>query len=332
MKTRHQHLTLEDREKIAIWKAAGKSLRQIAQMLGKHHSTLSRELKRNKSRLFHCRGYWPARAHVKAATRKIDSGKRKGLKNKQIRDYVTEKLKLHWTPELIAGRLAVDHPDQSISHEAIYQFVYYKAWHLFRYLPRKHKRRRLKFYYSKHILPIPWRTFIDKRPDIINLRTQFGHWEADSMVSKQSKAAIHVLCERKSRYLQITKIHRNTSRSVCQAISRKLSPLPLPSRLSITYDNGLENCLHHKINKRLKTLSFFCQPYHSWEKGSVENSIGLIRRFLPKKTDLQSIPRSQIHKIQFLLNNRPRKCLNYLTPNEAFHSSSSNPSNGAFPS
>jgi len=319
MEKQHKKLSLEERERIAVFKASGKSLREIAVLLGRHHSSLSRELRRNKSRIFRSRGYWPAQAQMKAQKRKSKASRKPRLRNPQVRNYVVEKLKKFWSPELIAGRIRLDFPDLRISHEAIYQFIYEDAWELFPFLARKHKRRRLRFNHKKPThLAIPHRTFIAKRPEAINQRLEFGHWEGDSMVSRANTVSLHALLERKSRYLKLTKILRNSSDCVRNAVIRKLSPLKISARRSITYDNGSENSDHREINQKLETRSYFCNPYHSWEKGSVENAIGLVRRFIPKKTDLEKIPSTEISQIQNLINNRPKKCLNYQTPKEVY--------------
>lgn len=318
MGKQHNQLTLDEREQISILKASGKSFREIGVLIGKHASTVSRELKRNSFQAFGFRAYGPARAQINAQKRKSKAARRTRLKNQFIRDYVTQKLKIFWSPEQIAGRIRLDHPQLSISHEAIYQYIYKDNWTLFPFLARKHKRRRLRFNYKKPQGPIPARTWISQRPEAINQRLEFGHWEADSLVSRANTVSLHALVERKSRYLKITKILKNTSFCVRNAIVRRLSQLPKSSRRSITYDNGFENTEHLSINRELKSQSFFCNPYHSWEKGSVENSIGLVRRFIPKKTDLQKIPNSEISQIENLINNRPRKCLNYQTSKEVF--------------
>ncbi len=213
----------------------------------------------------------------------------------------------------------MDLPHYSISYEAIYQFVYASTRELIPFLPRRHSKRRKKDFPRKpKKLPIPQRIFINERPHEINSRRQFGHWEADSMVSRASKTSLHVLLERQSRLLKITKIPANNSKYVQAAILHRLTHQPSEMRRSITYDNGSENIHHATINHYLKTKSYFCNPYHSWEKGSVENAIGIIRRFIPKKTNLQLIPATEISRLENLINNRPRKCLNYHTPNEVF--------------
>jgi len=168
------------------------------------------------------------------------------------------------------------------------------------------------------ILLIPQRIFIDERPEKINTREEFGHWEADCAVSRQSSSCLHILLERKTRLLKITKLARLSAARVRQAVIWRLACQPRFARLTITYDNGHENTDHLEVNQALEMGSYFCHPYHSWEKGSVENGIGLIRRFLPKKTDFERTPLSEIRRIEKLLNNRPRKCLNYKTPREVF--------------
>lgn len=321
MGKQYKELSLEERERIAVLKGFGKSMREIARELGRNHSTISRELTKNSCFVAKRHCYLVHRAEMRARRRKALRGKRERLKNSQIREYVQEKMKLHWSPEQIGGRIQMDHPGLRISHEAIYQYIYEEAWELFPFLARKHKRRRLRFNYRKpQGLVIPCRVFIGKRPEEVNQRLVFGHWEADSMISRANLVSLHVLVERKSRLVKITKMLRNSSDQVRQAIVRRLTPLPEFFRLSITYDNGFENTGHREINRELGTQSFFCHPYHSWEKGSVENTNGLIRRFIPKKTNLERIPNTDLQRIENLLNNRPRKCLNYRTPKEVFKS------------
>jgi IS30 family transposase len=162
---------------------------------------------------------------------------------------------------------------------------------------------------------------IDDRPKYIDKRKQIGHWESDSMVSRASKTSLVVILERTTRYVKLARVKANQAREVSSAINRRLGRLPDSARRTITYDNGSENVEHERVNKVLGTTSYFCNPYHSWEKGSVENAVGLVRRFLPKKTDIASITKEQIKKIENRLNHRPRKCLNFKTPYQLFTSS-----------
>jgi IS30 family transposase len=145
-----------------------------------------------------------------------------------------------------------------------------------------------------------------------------GHWETDTAVSRKSKVAIQVSIERKTRYTKLAKLKSKSSREMSKALARRLARVPKRLRKTITYDNGSENVEHERTNKILGTKSFFCKPYHSWEKGSVENDIGIVRRFLPKKTDFAIVSSKDLRTRERWMNNRPRKCLNYLTPAEAW--------------
>jgi IS30 family transposase len=324
MEKTYCQLSSEERDKIAILRAQGLSLEKIAQAIGRNKSTVPRELKRNKSPIYNV--YLPHKADFRAKERKHKAGKRKRLKHPMIRRYVLQKLQLGWSPEQSAGRLPLDCPGLSISHEAIYQYIYDRQTRseidLTRYLPRSHKKRRLFGHCHRHTKShIPDRVSIDNRPPDIEKRHQPGHWEADTMISRQSKSALVVSLERSSRLLHINKITAKKSHQVAAAaLTERLGRYPDTLRRSITYDNGSENADHQEINKALGTQSYFCNPYHSWEKGSVEHAISLIRRFLPKKTDFAIISPSKLKTIENLLNNRPRKCLTFKTPAEVFSS------------
>ncbi|MBF0479997.1 MAG: IS30 family transposase, partial [Candidatus Omnitrophica bacterium] len=243
------------------------------------------------------------------------------LKNDFIRDYVHEQLKEQWTPELIAGRLKEDHPGYSISHEAIYQYIYEDAPELKKYLPRSHRvRKKRKTGKASAVNRIPERVSIEQRPQQANDRSQFGHWEADTAVSRQSLASLAVLAERVSRLTKLKKIGHNNAKDFSNAVIEQLKFISPSKRKTITYDNGKENMNHQNINASLGTQSFFCNPYHSWEKGSVEQIVGLVRRYLPKKTDFAKVSDDQIAYIEHQLNSRPRKCLGFKTPYEVFSS------------
>ena len=319
MKTKYNHLLIQERETIAVLMGQGKSLRSIAKCLARSHSSISRELKRYKKSV-HVIDYLPHRAQLIAKKRKIKAGKRMRLKDEKILEYVIKKINCHWSPEQISGRIKINYPGLSISHEAIYQYIYTERPELIPHLPRRHKNRHAKRPWDRHKnLRVPNRTMIDKRPLDINERLELGHWESDSMCSKiGSSTTANVLVERKTRLIEITKMANITSKNTKEAIIGKLSKYPKEYRLSITYDNGKENKNHEAINKALNTKSYFCWPYRSWEKGTVENTIGLVRRFIPKGSDLKNVSIERFNEIEDLLNNRPRKCLNYQTPKEAY--------------
>lgn len=261
--TTYKQLTLQDREKLFIHKAEGLSLRAIAKRLGKSHSTLSRELRRNPSNL-EFSWYQPYEAQKKYQERKSRPSHSIILKHWQLHRYVYTHLRERWSPEIISGRLPIDHPELSISHETIYRFIYARDSSLIQYLARRRSRRRKRFLSRRpQSVPIPNRISIDLRPDLVNQRSQFGHWEADSMVSRSNTFSFHVLLERKSRFVKISKIPANNSTVVASTIVSRLFDHPSFARRSITYDNGPENYLHSHVNYSLNSQSFFCYPYHS---------------------------------------------------------------------
>ncbi len=320
MRKGDKKLSLEEREQLAILRAQGTSLREIGRILGRSHSSLSRELRRydHGTRIVH---YTPCIWHDLARAKQLNAGRPKSLQSEEARRYIEEKLSLGWSPELISGRMAQDMPGHAVSHETIYQYIYREAHDLVGYLPRRHVFRRKKRAYRKpQQSHIPNRLSIDTRPEEINQRRHFGHWESDLVVSGKSTAALAVMVERKSRYAKIVRIPDKTSSTVSKAIVTCLKEFDERVRLSITYDNGMENVLHEEVNRQLGTQSYFCNPYHSWEKGSVENINGLIRRFIHKKMDLASVSDEQIQRIESRLNNRPKKCLDYRTPKEVLNS------------
>jgi len=323
MKT-YTHLSGEERDKIAVLRARGCSYGSIARAIDRDKATIYRELGRNRSPVYNV--YLPHKADRRARDRKARSGRRARLKSRLIRRYVITYLKRGWSPEQIAGKLHRNHPDRSVSYEAIYQYIYDKETrkrvNLAQYLPRAHKKRKLfgQGHHHKNKLHIPRRVSINERPRYIAKRIQPGHWEADTVISRQSKRALAVSLERTSRMVHIDKLSAKKSHTVVKAITGRLNRYPQGLRRTITYDNGCENVEHEKINAILGTKSYFCNPFHSWEKGSIEHAIGLIRRFLPKKTDFAIIDTHQLRKIENLINNRPRKCLGYQTPREVMKS------------
>jgi len=302
---------------IGIMLAQGESQREIGRRLGRHHTTISRELEHNAPPVY--KGYYLAhKAHERAIKRRIESHQRPRLKNQQIKEYVVSKLEDGWSPEQIAGRIALEYPGFHLGYEAIYQYVYLEAPKMIRYLARGHRKRYQRGHSRKHRQShIPGRISLAERPKETEERNVVGHWEGDTVVSRKSLAALQVLVERKSRYVQLTKLRRKTAGKMKSAVILRLSPLPAGARKTLTLDNGSENTEHREITRALGTKTYFCAPFHSWEKGTVENSIGLVRRFFPKKTDFSIVSDYQVKKVETLLNNRPRKCLNYATPFEA---------------
>lgn len=315
----YKHLNADERDILTVLKNKGHSSREIAKVLNRSPSTISRELKRNAPAIY--KGYYlPHKAQQRAEKRKRESHKRQRLKNETIRIYVEKHLQLRWSPELIAGRLKIEHPGLLISHEAIYQWIYHEAQHLTPLLTRHHRRRKSRDYSRKHKKShIKDRTPIKERPEIVQQRLQIGHWEADTISCRKSYQAVQVCVERKARYSKLAKLKAKTSKAMSEALTRRLSCYPADIRRSITYDNGPENAMHRHTNKILGTASYFCDPFCSYQRGTVENTIGLVRRFLPKKTDLATVSQRRLRKIELWLNNRPRKCLGFKTPAEVFN-------------
>ena len=313
----YTHLSQDERDAIAVLRGEGRSLRFIAKKIKRDPGTLSRELKRNGAPV-HTGYYLPHKAHERAVKRNSERAKRQRLKDPRLRGYVRRRIKADWSPELTAGRWSILHPENPISHEAVYQWIYEDARDLIPCLMRAHKKRERRGYSRKHTKShIPNRISISQRPKTVEKRRVAGHWETDTAVSRQSKAALQITVERKTRYTHLAKLPAKTAHCMKVGLTRRMSRVQQRLRSSITYDNGTENTDHEETNRTLGTKSYFCEPYHSWEKGTVENTIGIVRRFLPKKTDFAIVSSKDIRKIERWLNNRPRKCLNFKTPAEA---------------
>lgn len=320
----YKQLSQEEREHIAYLLSEGNSLGNIAKALGRNKGTISRELARNSAPEY--RRYTPCRAHARACERKITANTHERLKNNFIRQYVWDSLKQGWSPEQISGRIRLDHPGCSVNHEAIYQYIYHpqnpQRLEMINLLRRAHKKRRNKSIGRKEKkTKIPHRIPIDARPESVQNRNRYGHWEGDSMVSRKSKAALNTLAERKSRLVLITKLPRKGAAETNKAIINRLKKLPAGGRQTLTLDNGTENAKHEQLSARLGIKCYFAHPYSSWERGTNENLNGLIRWYLPKGTDFSKITPEQIARIEYLLNSRPRKCLGYKTPLEVAASS-----------
>ncbi len=318
-KPKFRHLTQEDRNKIDVLAREGYALQKIAEEVGCNVSTISRELRRNISKKY--KKYVASIAQTKAINRKSYCVRKSKFDNPTVVAYTKSKLKESWSPEQISGRLKKEHPDMYVSHEAIYHYIYSldgaQRKELISLLARSHKTRKRK--YTNKTGPktkILNRIGIEERPSIVNERKEPGHWETDTMVCKSNVPAINTTVERVARFAIISKLNRKNAYNKAQSLIDRFSQINRELRRSITYDNGTENAGHTMVNHSLGTKSYFAHPYHSWERGSNENINGLIRRFIPKKTDLQSVTEEQLAEIEYKLNNRPRKCLNYHTPFE----------------
>lgn len=326
MCNKYGHFNKEERYILSSYLKDGLSLRSIAQKLERSVSTLSYEIHIN-SRDGTKEGYDPGSANFLAAMRKWNANSRNPLKDKKIWDFVIEKLTERWSPQQISGTLKkmyFSDKKLQMSHETIYQFINSKEgremdlhMNLRRRKLRKPKKGSFKCAPKKEA--IPNRISISKRPKIVTKRRRYGDWESDTMESnRKSKKALSVQKERKSQYMCLTLVRDKTAEATIEAIESRLKRFPQGLLKTMTFDNGRENTKHERLNKNLEMPTYFCDAYCSWQKGSVENGIGLIRDYLPKGTNLGEISFRQIKIIENSLNNRPRKCLEYKTPNEVF--------------
>lgn len=312
----HRHFTFADRLELGILLRKSYSLRSIAAAMGCSHASISREVRRNSVRGI----YDPHKAKVKARQRRRFS-KYQGMKVREcprLQSHIVENLRAGWTPEMIAGRLRAEPTDlPCISAKGIYKWLY--SAHGQRYCPllvsqRRMPKKRRGPKAGRHL--IPNRVGIEERPVEANGRRELGHLEVDTMVSGRrsgSTAALSVLHDRVARFTRLRKlpnlrpsVHASALVSMAEGLAAR----------TVTFDNGIENRDHEAVAAALRVRTYFCRPYHSWEKGSVENTIGRIRRFIPKGADLADYSDAFIARIEHWLNHTPRKCLHWRTPYE----------------
>lgn len=306
------HLSIDERLRIYQFFQDGLSQAEIARRLGRDKATISRELRRNAVSA----GYLPDLAQRRYRARRQRCRPRARMADRDLRRTVLLLLEQGWSPEQISGRLRMEQAGTVINHETIYRFVYESPLghqeKLYQYLRRGKKKRSRRQGRRVHAGPIANRRFVDARPLAANERSEIGHWETDSLLFSREQA-LNVLVERLSRFTVLTRLAGKSARDTGQVLVERLRSLP---RRSVTADNGSENADHGNISQQLAIHFFFCHPYHSWEKGTVENTNGLIRRYLPRDTDLRRVAQQELEAIAAELNHRPRKCLAFLTPAE----------------
>lgn len=308
----YTQLTHEERYQIYILKKAEYNQSEIAELLQRDKSTISRELRRNSG----LRGYRPKQAQQLALARR--SGKCSGRLGSELWQQVALLIGQRWSPEQIAGRLEQEQ-GIDISHEWIYQYIYadkQSGGDLYRSLRGQKKRRKRYGIYDRRGI-IPNQVSIDDRPAIVATRERLGDWEGDTVIGKRHRGALVTLVERKSAYTVIAAVKRKTAAAVCQAVTESLRPHR--SRVhTITYDNGREFAEHEQMARHLATQIYFAHPYASWERGLNENTNGLIRQYFPKDLELTNISTAETDYVMDQLNHRPRKSLGYRTPHEVF--------------
>lgn len=317
-------LSLDERRIIARMHEKKISQAEIARNLHRDRSTICRELRRNfwHDREFpEAEGYWHVTAHNMAAARRRSY--RKLWRDPLLCSAVIEQLKEGWSPEQIAGRLRISDGPARLCHETIYQYVYSSEGHdqqLARLLPERRRKRRPRYARKPRSLIFPIDCAIRNRPDTINSRADFGHWEADLMIFRKEHGSANVatVVERKSRYTVLFRNNDRRSKPIMNQLIHHLAPLPAQARQSLTFDRGLEFVSWRDLETGMGTAAWFCDPQAPWQKGTVENTNKRVRRYLPPETIVLDVSNQDIRELCERLNTTPRKCLGYLTPKEVF--------------
>ena len=319
---KYNHFTIEEREQLQTLWWQRVSIRKIAKELGRSPSSISRELRRNFPE--ERKVYTPRIAHDRALIKRKSRGRKERLKNERIRKYVFEHLRLRWSPEQISGRVRKD-LNESISTETIYQYIYHTEINHkvtgedFRVYLRHRRRRRVPHGARRCQRIFSFRgNSIDLRPSVVNDRLRVGDWEGDSVESKDHKPGINTLVERKVGLVFITKLLNKNSLATTRVMTERFQIVPPEFKHTVTLDNGPENSDWEGIESNTGLKCFYAHPYCSGERGTNENTNGLIRDYFPKKTDFDLVTNEEIQWVEYQLNTRPRKRLNWLTPLEAW--------------
>lgn len=314
----YEHLNIDERENILKMRAEQKSMRQIGEQLGRDAGTISLELRRNVSSTGE---YKPHLAQRYYEQRRAESKQPYRLEeDKWLCRYVRGRLKQYWSPEQISGTLHEDY-GIAVSPVTIYSWVYrdrMEGGGLYGYLRRAHRWRRRRRAGVDRRGQMPQHRMIDKRPGIVNERKRVGDWESDTLEGRKGSALLATHVERKSRYTVAVKVKDKSADTVTRATLAAMRKLPNNKVRTMTFDNGKEFAGFKYLERGLDMRSYFANPYHSWERGTNENTNGLLRQFFPKGTNFALVRQHQVDRVIKLLNNRPRKCLNYRTPTEVF--------------
>jgi IS30 family transposase len=302
------HFTFAERKILYRLNKQGKSKTEIAEMMGRHRSTIYRELKRNIGQ----RGYRPKQAQRFADQRKLVCRRPRKLEDNRLQCYVAERLEKRWSPDQIAGRTRRDFarlPSRCLSRQTIYNWIWDRApaWRAWLRRGGRPSEKRGKLTDCVRI---------DGRPEVINRRRRYGDWEGDTMVGKGRRSALATLVERKSGYARIGRADNLRADTVRQVLTRRMKDLPPALRRSVTFDNGKEFAEHGRLARTLNLETYFAMPYRSWQRGTNENTNGLLRQFFPKGTDFTRISHHEVARVENLLNERPRRRLDYRTPAE----------------
>ena len=326
MGLRYPHLSLEERRNIAKWRDAQMPIPEIADRLGRAPSTIYRELKRNvfdDTELPELNGYYAVNAQDMYERRRAIH--RKMIVHPKLKVAIEDRLKAGWSREQIAGRMRLERHPIRVSHETIYRFAYSRdgrAEAFYRHLPEHRKRRRPRGYRRHQRTHIFDSQSLSHRPERIDERAEFGHWECDLMMFRKEHGKVNVtsLVERVSRYTVVLRNEDRRSKPIMETLIQGLAPLPAEARQSITFDRGTEFSAWQRLNDGIGADSWFCDPQAPWQKGTVENTNNRLRKYLPRSTEPTALTNRYLRSICQRLNSTPRKCLGYRTPAEVFES------------
>lgn len=319
----YNHLTMDERNVIYRMQWQGYSDAEIARCLGRHRSTIGRECKRNRS---YKGSYDAGTAQALANSRRRAHLRRPKTGHRRLMAYVARRLEADWSPEQIAGRLSSCGPAVlaalTISHTTIYRWIWSDPQRAARFRPFlriARKPRRKPYGKPSRRGQILGKRSIDERPQEANQRQRLGDWEGDTIVGKGRKGYLLTCVDRASRYLMARKVKTCAAEPVAERLQETIRKLPASKRHTLTLDNGREFARPIELERRLSVLIFFAHPYHAWERGTNENTNGLLRQYMPKSSDLSLVTDKQLRSYVCALNHRPRKCLGYQSPFEVFH-------------
>jgi len=314
------HLSIDEREVILKMRAQQASMQQIGERLGRSKGTISRELSRNISSTMEYKPHLAQRYYEKRRQASKAPYRLEG--DVWLREYVQKKLQQYWSPEQISGRIQKEHRTD-INVITIYNWIYRDrdaGGEFYKYLRQSHRRRRKRRVGEDRRGQMPGRRMMDKRPKVVNERRRIGDWEGDTIEGRKGSGIIATHVERKARYTVAVKVADQSADSVTKATLEAMGKLPPAKVRTMTFDNGKEFAGFKELECGLGMRSYFARPYHSWERGTNENTNGLLRQFFPKGMDFGTVFETDVDRALELLNNRPRKCLNYRTPTEVFWS------------
>lgn len=311
----YHHLTYAQRSQIAILKDRGDSANKIAKALKVHHTTITREIGRNSENST----YQQEKAQAKSEFRRSSSSRAKKKMQPDVIAKIKQKLELQWSPVQISGFLK-KRSIARISHETIYKYVWedkQQGGFLYRHLRHQGKKYNKRGHKLAGRGCIIARVDIDQRPKIVEEKSRLGDWELDTIIGARGEDVLVSMVERASKLTRLVKVNRKTADSVSKALIQALEPMKAFVQ-TLTADNGVEFAYHQKVSRRLDAGFYFAKPYHSWERGLNEHTNGLIRQYFPKKTNFANVSDEDIKRVEILLNNRPRKILDFENPLERF--------------